>query len=305
MPTFAIEAQQLRKEFGKKVAVADLTLQVEQGEVFGFLGPNGAGKTTSIKMLLGLITPTSGTAQLLSKPLGNREIRRRIGYLPEHFRFYGWLKAAEFLDLHGKLYGIPKAERRALVSPLLKRVGLAGRENTKLEAFSKGMTQRIGLAQALMNEPDLVILDEPTSGLDPIGRKLVRDIIREISQQGTTVFVNSHLLSEIEKTCHRAAFIREGYIVETHNLSDFGDSVRVQLRLAEIPPTLPAQLAQFGTDIRSEQTTISLTLVAGESAIPELVNWLTTNGHALYELKPQHLSLEDRFIQIVGESEDE
>ena len=150
MSEFAIESTYLRNEFGTTVAVEDLTLQVKRGEVFGFLGPNGAGKTTSIKMLLGLIAPTSGDASLLGTPLGQRETRRKIGYLPEHFRFYPWLKGAEFLDLHGKLYGIDKAKRRAMISPLLERVGLGGREDTRLDAFSKGMTQRIGLAQALI-----------------------------------------------------------------------------------------------------------------------------------------------------------
>ncbi len=299
MSDLAIEARQLRKEFGKKVAVADLTIQVRRGEVFGFLGPNGAGKTTSIKMLLGLIAPTAGVAQLLGRTLGDLESRRRIGYLPEHFRFYPWLTGNEFLDLHGKLYGISKPERVKRIPQLLDRVGLAGRGESKLGAYSKGMTQRIGLAQALMNEPELVILDEPTSGLDPIGRKRVRDIIYELREAGTTVFVNSHLLSEIEKTCDRAAFIRDGNIVEVHTLAEFGDSIRVQLRLGEITPRLCEQLTQFGEEIRSEQTFVSLTL-PDESEIPKLVAWLSSNGHDIYELSPQRLSLEDRFIQIVG-----
>lgn len=297
----AIQAQQLRKEFGKKVAVADLTLEVRRGEVFGFLGPNGAGKTTSIKMLLGLITPTAGSAKLLDKPLGDREIRRRIGYLPEHFRFYPWLKGAEFLDLHGKLYGLSKQERREIISPLLERVGLAGREETKLGAFSKGMTQRIGLAQALMNEPDLVILDEPTSGLDPIGRKLVRDIIHELRDDGTTVFLNSHLLSEIEKTCDRAAFIRDGNIVEVHNLADWGENIRLKLRVDAITPQLCQHLQSIGSDVRAEQNTVSVTL-PNESQVPPVVSWLVNANVSVYEITPERLSLEDRFIQIVGDT---
>jgi ABC-2 type transport system ATP-binding protein len=190
------------------VAVADLTLLVGRGEVFGFLGPNGAGKTTSVKMLLGLTNPTAGSATLLGHPLGDRQARAKIGFLPEHFRFHEWLKAAEFLDLHGRLYGMSRAGRAAVIPDLLELVGLGHRAETKLSAFSKGMLQRIGLAQAMLNDPELVFLDEPTSGLDPLGRRLVRDIINGLRSEGTTVFLNSHLLSEIELTCDRVAFIR-------------------------------------------------------------------------------------------------
>ena len=210
-----ITTQNLRKEFGSKVAVTDLTIEVQAGEIFGFLGPNGAGKTTSVKMLLSLTHPTSGTATLLGQPLGDRLSRARIGYLPEHFRFHEWLTAAEFLDLHGNLYGMTKSERDEAVPRLLALVGLGDRANTKLSAFSKGMLQRIGLAQALINDPDLEFLDEPTSGLDPLGRRLVRDIIKGLRERGTAVFLNSHLLSEVEKTCDRGAFIREGRILQT------------------------------------------------------------------------------------------
>ncbi len=294
----AISTHDLRKEFGKKVAVAGLTLQVEQGEVFGFLGPNGAGKTTSIKMLLDLTRRTSGEAELLGKPIGNRAVRAQVGYLPEHFRFYPWLKAWEFLDLHGKLYGLSSAERKTRIPHLLNTVGLGDRTETSLKAFSKGMTQRIGLAQALLNEPKLVILDEPTSGLDPIGRKLVRDIIGDLREQGTTVFVNSHLLSEIEKTCDRVAFIREGRVLEIHDLDDMSDGVRVWMRVKAVTPELVAFLGGVGEDVSAERQHIEVT-IRDEATIPQIVNWLTANNHALYELRPQAISLEDRFIQVV------
>ena len=197
MSEAAIATRGLRKEFGEKVAVADLTLQVEQGEVFGFLGPNGAGKTTSIKMLLGLTAPTAGEGYLLGQPLGDHRTRARIGFLPEHFRFHEWLTAAEFLDLHGRLYGMERSRRQEVIPDLLELVGLADRAGTRLSAFSKGMLQRIGLAQALLNDPALVFLDEPTSGLDPLGRRLVRNIINHLREEGTAVFLNSHLLGEI------------------------------------------------------------------------------------------------------------
>ncbi len=192
--SYTIETSHLRKEYSRKVAVADLDLQVGQGEVFGFLGPNGAGKTTSIKMLLGLAKPTNGGARLLGRPIGDPQSRSRVGFLPEHFRFHDWLNGAEFLDLHAQLYGLGESDRRQRIPALLKRVGLEEHAAKKLRGYSKGMLQRIGLAQALLNRPAVVFLDEPTSGLDPIGRILVRDIIRELRAEGTTVFLNSHLV---------------------------------------------------------------------------------------------------------------
>ncbi|MCB9421419.1 MAG: ABC transporter ATP-binding protein [Ardenticatenaceae bacterium] len=300
--SLAIDARGLRKEFGAKTAVADLTLQVQQGEIFGFLGPNGAGKTTSIKMMLGLTAPTAGKATLLGQPLGDRQTRARIGFLPEHFRFHEWLTAAEFLDLHGRLFGMSKAQRTAVIPDLLALVGLADRAGTRLQAFSKGMLQRIGLAQALLNDPQLVFLDEPTSGLDPLGRRLVRDIINGLRAEGTTVFLNSHLLSEVEQTCDRVAFIRDGLILQTASLAEFtAEGIQVTLRVGNTSPQLLADLAQFGNGVtEGVNGRIHLTL-PHENKIPELANWLINNGCNLYELSPQHLSLEDRFLQIVGE----
>jgi ABC-2 type transport system ATP-binding protein len=298
----AIDAQGLCKEFGKKTVVADLTLQVKQGEIFGFLGPNGAGKTTSIKMLLGLTAPTAGGAVLLGKPLGDRLTRAKIGFLPEHFRFHEWLTAAEFLDLHGRLFGMSKAQRTAVIPDLLNLVGLADRADTRLQAFSKGMLQRIGLAQALLNDPELVFLDEPTSGLDPLGRRLVRDIINGLRAEGTTVFLNSHLLSEVEQTCDRVAFIRDGLILQTASLAEFAvESIQVTLRVGEPTPQLLTDLARFGDSVKmGGNGRIHLTL-PDENKIPKLAHWLISSGYTLYELNPHHLSLEDRFLQIVGE----
>ena len=297
----------LRKEFGQKVAVADLTIEVQAGEIFGFLGPNGAGKTTSVKMLLSLTRPSSGSATLLGQPLGDRLARARVGYLPEHFRFHEWLTAAEFLDLHGKLYGMAKTERDEAVPRLLALVGLIGRANTKLSAFSKGMLQRIGLAQALINDPDLVFLDEPTSGLDPLGRRLVRDIIKSLSERGTAVFLNSHLLSEVEKTCDRVAFIRDGRILQTSTLEAFEQgSLRVILRVGDPSPQLLAGLASFDPDVSFERANGYITLhLDNEDRLPQLAKWIVSQEQALYELTPMRLSLEDRFLQIVGEDASE
>lgn len=307
MTDLVIDTLGLRKEFGSKVAVADLTLNVRAGEVFGFLGPNGAGKTTSIKMLLSLTKPTTGEATLLGRPLGDLGARAKIGYLPEHFRFHEWLRADEFLNLHGELYGMDRAARGAAVPRLLKLVGLEDRAATKLGAFSKGMLQRIGLAQALVNDPALVFLDEPTSGLDPIGRRVVRDIINDLRQRGMAVFLNSHFLSEVEKTCDRVAFIRSGQILQTSSLMEFEEeAMQVVVRVGQPTPELLAGLARFGRDVTQAPGDGRINLVlTDETQLPSMAAWIVQNGYNLYELTPTHLSLEDRFLQIIGEEMDE
>ncbi|WP_420641480.1 ABC transporter ATP-binding protein [Candidatus Leptofilum sp.] len=302
MTDLAINATGLRKQFGEKTAVANLTLQVKRGEIFGFLGPNGAGKTTSVKMLLGLTAPTAGNATLLGQPLGDRLTRGKIGFLPEHFRFHEWLKAAEFLDLHGRLHQMPKQIRQQTIPELLKLVGLHDRAQTPLRAFSKGMLQRIGLAQALLNEPELIFLDEPTSGLDPLGRRLVRDVINQLRQRGTAVFLNSHLLSEVEQTCDRVTFIRQGKVLETVSLHEMETAVPVIIRLGQPNNQLLVDLAQFGEQARwgNGDGRIHLTL-PNEERLPALANWLVQQGYTLYELTPQPITLEERFLQIVGD----
>lgn len=302
--TYAIETEGLCKVFGSQVAVQDLTLQVRQGEVFGFLGPNGAGKTTSIKMLLGLIAPTEGQARLLGIPLadkqGSKEVRGRVGFLPEHFRFYEWLTAGEFLTLHGELYGMAADRLRRRITELLDRVGLGSFRNQQLHTYSKGMLQRVGLAQALLNQPDLVFLDEPTSGLDPVGRRLVRDIIHELRRGGTCVFLNSHLLSEIEVTCDRVAFIKHGEVVRVAVIDDLAaHSASLTIRAGGLNPETLEGLSRWGRDLRVDGETVSMA-VQGEQVIPEITNYLVAQKVQVYAITPQRLSLEDLFIQIVG-----
>lgn len=299
-----IATDSLRKEFGDKVAVEDLTLSVEAGEVFGFLGPNGAGKTTSVKMLLSLITPTSGSGRLFGKPLGDPGARSQVGFLPEHFRFHDWLTAWEFLSLHAELYGMARQEAAPRIEELLELVGLTPHAQKKLKAFSKGMLQRIGLAQALLNQPKLVILDEPTSGLDPVGRRLVRDIIRELKQNGTAVFLNSHLLSEVEITCDRVAFIKFGQIVKISKLTSLMDgAVSVQVRASGLQPEIIAGLSAWSQNVRYDPGQpadhLSLT-VKSETELPEINRYLVEHGAEIYAFQPEHISLEDLFIQVVG-----
>ena len=298
--THAIETNALRKVFGDNVAVRGLTLTVEQGEVFGFLGPNGAGKTTSIKMLLGLVAPTAGAAWLLGAPLGDRQARAKIGFLPEHFRFHDWLTAQEFMTLHGELYGMTTETRRQRSAELLERVGLTPFRDKQLRTFSKGMLQRVGLAQALLNEPALVFLDEPTSGLDPVGRRLVRDIIGDLRRQGTTVFLNSHLLSEIEITCDRVAFIKHGEVLRVSALKGLmTGETSVTIHAAGLTEDMTAGLRAWGQDVRVDGEQVTLA-VADDQALPQIARYLVEQGAALYAMTPQRLSLEDLFIQIVG-----
>lgn len=296
----AIETQDLRKVFGDKVAVAGLTMSVEQGEVFGFLGPNGAGKTTAMKMLLGLTSPTAGSGSILGSPIGDHRVRARVGFLPEHFRFHDWLTGNEFLKLHADLYQMPNTVTEKRVPDLLEMVGLTMHATKKLKAYSKGMLQRIGLAQALLNDPDLVLLDEPTSGLDPVGRRLVRDIIHDLSNQGTTIFLNSHLLSEVEITCDRVAFIKHGEVLRTSHLDTLVDGeFTVEVRARNLNPEIITGLSQWSHVIHTDGELLSLTLDR-EDNLPQINRYLVDNDVDVYALRPERISLEDLFIQIVG-----
>jgi ABC-2 type transport system ATP-binding protein len=296
----AIETNQLKKVFGDRLAVQDLNLLVQQGEVFGFLGPNGAGKTTSIKMLLGLTAPTSGSAFLLGAPLGDRAVLSRVGFLPEHFRFQEWLTAREFLELHGQLNGMASRRLSVRIDELLQRVGLGQFGRKQLRTFSKGMLQRIGLAQALLNQPALVFLDEPTSGLDPVGRLLVRDIIGELREQGTTVFLNSHLLSEVEVTCDRVAFIRQGAVVRVLELASLdADQSTVTIRAGGLTAETISGLSRWGQDIHARGDHVTLT-VPSDSVLPDITRYLVAQGASVFAITPKHLSLEELFIETVG-----
>ncbi len=204
----AIYTVGLRKRYGKTVAVKGLSLTVGRGEIFGFLGPNGAGKTTMVKMLLGLVKPTGGEGMVLGAPIGDRETRRKVGYLPELFRFQPWLTAREVLTLHCRLLQLAKPSWHTIITDSLHTVGLSDRASDKVAGFSKGMQQRLGLGVALLGEPALVVLDEPTSALDPVGRHHVRQIVRDLRSRGATVFLNTHLLEEAQQVCDRVAVAR-------------------------------------------------------------------------------------------------
>jgi len=299
----ALEARALSKEFGAKVAVRELSLTVPRGEVFGFLGPNGAGKTTSMKMLLGLVRPTSGHGRILGEPLGAARGRARVGYLPEHFAFHEWLEGRELLRFHARLLGLPGRGLHARVEESLRRVDLADAATRRVREYSKGMKQRLGLAQALLGEPELVFLDEPTSGLDPLGRRFVRELVRDLRGRGTSVFLNSHLLSEVEVTCDRVAFVKDGRVVRDMPIGSEERDIEVEMRLERTPVTLIADLARFGRDVRVEGDRVRLR-VAGEETLPEISRWLAGQGVGLYHLAARRPSLEEIFLEVVADDPD-
>jgi len=302
--TPAVETVGLRKEYGHKVALHGLDLTVQPGEVFGFLGPNGAGKTTTIKILLGLVRPTTGQARLFGMPAGRSDARRRIGYLPENFRFHDWLTGSALLEFHARLAGMNQAARRERIPAVLEQVGLGGRGNDRIRGYSKGMTQRIGLAQAIIHEPDLVLLDEPTSALDPVGRREVRDLIRSLRDGGTTVFLNSHLLSEVEMVCDRVAIVDGGRVVRSGRLDELvGGVLELRVTVDRVDPRLLDLLAGHGTVSRIQDCTATLGVSDLEVA-PLLAEALVRGGYRLFGLVPSHQSLEDLFLSLVQTTSD-
>jgi ABC-2 type transport system ATP-binding protein len=300
--TAAIETHGLRKRFGEKVAVEDLSLSVPRGEVFGFLGPNGAGKTTSLKMLLGLVEATAGSGTVLGAPIGDRPTRARVGFLPEHFRFQEWLTGRELLHFHGLLYGLRGTALDARADELLTRVDLLDAAHRAVRTYSKGMMQRIGLAQALLPRPELVFLDEPTSGLDPLGRLMVRDIIRELKSEGTTVFLNSHLLGEVEATCDRVVFVKAGRTVHELLLADDTAGLDVELITGTLAGDARAALAALGSVQPGTDGRLRLR-APNEETLPEIARTLVRHGVALYEMKAARKSLEAWFLEVMGDEQ--
>jgi ABC-2 type transport system ATP-binding protein len=273
-------------------------MTIPRGDVFGFLGPNGAGKTTAVKLLLGLTPPTSGDAEVLGAAIGDRDALRRVGYLPELFRYQTWLTAREVLALHCELAGIDRSAWQREIADALAIVGLSDRAAGRVGTFSKGMQQRLGLGVALLGAPDLVVLDEPTSALDPVGRHDVREIIRGLGERGTTVFLNSHLLSEVEQVCHRVAIVDRGRVVAEGTLDELlgGDTVRI--RATGLDRAATTGLARYG-QLEAEGEWLAIRGIDVER-VPELVAEIVRLGGRVYAVEPRHESLEDRFLRLLG-----
>ena len=298
-----IDARGLRKSFGETLAVDDLSLTVGAGEIFGFLGPNGAGKTTSIKILLGLVTPDDGEGEVLGAPIGSRAARAQVGFLPEHCRFHDSLTARELVRFHGRLHGLRGQALETRIDQLLSRVDMLDAADRPLRGYSKGMLQRAGLAQALVNDPKLVFLDEPTSGLDPLGRLLVRDILGELRSNGVSVFLNSHLLGEVEATCDRVAFVKQGRVVHQLTLGAAPSSFEVEIRAVPLAPAVVDGLRRFGTVAGRPADDRVLLRVAGDAVLPEVSRWLVEQGVRLYELRGRRKSLEEWFVDVMGDDQ--
>ena len=305
----AIQIDQLTKDYAVGFwrrrpyrALDSLSLSIDQGEVFGFLGPNGAGKTTTLKLLMQLIYPTSGRAEILGRPVGDLGTRHRIGYLPENPYFYDYLTAEELLTYFAQLFDIAPAERTGRVNALLDRVGIGRERKFQLRKFSKGMIQRVGIAQALLNEPDVIFLDEPMSGLDPLGRRDVRQLILDLRDQGRTIFFSSHILADAEALCSRVGIVAGGRLVASGRLSDMAEfRVRAwELVVANLSPHALERfrpLATRVTPIAHDRYTIELPL----SQAPErLVADVAAAGGTLVSLNPVRETLEQFFVNRVA-----
>ena len=303
MAEAAVSTRALHKRYGRHVALAGLDLDVEPGQVVGLLGPNGAGKTTTVKILTGLVAATGGTATLFGVPVTDPAARRRLGYLPEHFRFPEWLTGMQLLRYHARLAGRDPRRESARLHGLLERVGLHGRGDERLRAYSKGMTQRLGLAQALVGEPDLVLLDEPTSAMDPLGRREIRELIAGLANDGVAVLLNSHLLSEVELTCDHVVVIDRGRVLRSGTLDEVREaSLEVRITVDQVDQRVRDVLAGHGRIVAADEREVLLA-TDDPDAVPRMAADLVQSGARLRALVPLQRSLEDVFIALVGKEQ--
>jgi ABC-2 type transport system ATP-binding protein len=325
----AIVSQSLSKIYSEGLffgstfqALKDVTFQVNQGEIFGLLGPNGAGKTTFIKILLGIIRKTSGQASLLGQPAGSIAGRQLVGYLPEHLRMAAHLTGYQALECYGNLSNVPTSVVRRKQDRLLELVGLAGRANDRCRKYSKGMLQRLGLAQALLHEPKLLILDEPTDGLDPQARAEMRQIIRRLKEEGVTIFLNSHLLQEVEMICDRVAILDRGSLRYSGSVSEIGDfvkrfsgnqgtEIRLQLEISGSPEQYAAALRGLtyaaqpkGIPGGNSGITLVKLTVQSQQQVDSLLDELRRQGVSIYGLLREQVTLEDAFLRLVSQDSD-
>lgn len=281
----------------KQTAVENVSFQVKEGEIFGFIGPNGAGKTTTIKTLLGLLKPTSGEISILGKPLGDIEIKEKISYLPENPYFYQHMNAYEILDFYGQLFKIPKNIRKERIENLLKVVGLEKDGKRVLKEYSKGMLQRVGIAQALINEPDLVFLDEPTSGLDPIAHKDIQDIIFDLKKKGKTVFMSSHQLSDVENVCDRVAIIKKGKIVRLGTMEELLEDGITVITVDYAASDLEETIKNHADKIKEDGNRLNI-YVKNQENMYKVLDLIKSKSN-LISIVPQKQSLEDLFVDII------
>ncbi len=303
-----IDVQRVVKDFRpgfglrRKRVLHGVTFQVYQGEIFGFVGPNGAGKTTTLKILMGLIRSTEGSASILGCDVAESEFRDRIGFLPENPYFYPFLTAREILDFYARLCGVDSRQRAARISELLEVVNLSYAADARLRTYSKGMLQRVGVAQALINEPEVVFLDEPMSGLDPIGRKEIRDVILSLRAAGKTVFMTTHILHDVEMICDRVAIIVKGAIRHQGRIEDFlpDATVSTDVVLSRLPAETAAELEEkFSVEMRGLGERVELTLP--EKRVRDVLELALASGADVISVTPHRSSLEEVFLNAVQE----
>lgn len=293
-----LQANKLLKRFDQTAAVDGVSFAVEAGQIYGLLGPNGAGKTTLVKIMMTIVRPTHVLGTILGRPIGHRGKLARIGYLPESHRFPPYLTGAQLLDYYAALARVPRATRRKNVDRLLDRVWLAQWGGTRIDKYSKGMLQRLGIAQALMNDPELLVLDEPTDGLDPVGRRDVRELLLELRDKGTTIFLNSHLLSELEMVCDRVAILVDGLVARQGTLSELTEHT-VEYRIKVHGDLLPVVDKLKALEAELDGTIISL---AGHDAakVNAVIDVLRGANVLIEAIEPHRFSLEDILVEVVG-----
>ncbi len=297
--TWAVELHGVRKTYGRNVRALDgVDVRVGRGEIFGLLGPNGAGKSTLVKIMMTVVRPDAITGTVLGRRVGHRPTMERIGYLPEAHRFPAYLTGKHLLDYYAALAKVKRADRRHRAGRLLERVGMADWADTKISKYSKGMLQRLGIAQALMNDPSLVVLDEPTDGLDPIGRRDVRTLLLDLKAEGKTVFLNSHLLSELEMVCDRVSILVAGKVAREGTLAELsGESVEYRIVAEGDLASIANELKRLGAGIDGDTITIP-----GEdrAKLNKVIDLLRAGGRLIESVTPHRCSLEDIFVQAMG-----
>ncbi len=298
-----IETKNLVKQYGKIEALKGVSLGVEKGQIFGLLGQNGAGKTTMVKILLGITKPSFGNALMLGEPAGTAAVRKRVGYLPEDHRFPDYHTAASLLDFYGSLLEVPSAGKKKRAAEVLEMVGLKGRMDYKVRTYSKGMKQRLGIAQALFHDPEVIFLDEPTDGVDPLGRREIRDLLGQLKDEGKTIFLNSHLLGEVELICDRVAILDKGEVIRQGTMAELTKQRGLYVvGLAPGQEFPRADVAALGYDLTSDGEKWEVGLSDGQTIDP-IVELLRDRGLKLRHLAEKRQTLEDLFIQTVEAAE--
>ncbi|HVK10896.1 MAG TPA: ABC transporter ATP-binding protein [Gemmataceae bacterium] len=297
-----IETRNLRKRYKRVEALRGVTLKVEPGEIFGLLGQNGAGKTTLIKILLGIVKNAEGEALLFHEPAGTADVRKRVGYLPEDHRFPEYHSAYSLMDYYGTLYGMSKDDRRKKIPELLDQVGLASRMHHKIRTYSKGMKQRTGIAQAIFHDPELIFLDEPTDGVDPVGRREIREMIEDRKRKGATVFVNSHLLGEVELMCDRVAIMQKGELIREGTVQELTARRGVFVLGVDGGPFPEAEVKGLGFSLRPSGGKWEVTLADGQTIDPVL-HLVREKGLRMTHMVEQRQTLEDIFVSLVESAE--